>query len=269
MGQTSVIEATLRRDRLAVAAGLVLVALAAWAWTLAGVGMTMTPSGGGMAMTRAIGAAAMTPAPWSPAHAGLVFLMWWVMMAAMMLPSAAPLVLLAAALHRRKGRDGRPALAAGVLAAGYLAVWGGFSLAATLAQWGLEDAGLLAPGTMAAAAPMLAGGLLLAAGLYQLTPLKRACLRRCRSPVAFLVAHWRPGAAGAFRLGLAHGAYCLGCCWFLMALLFVGGVMNPLWIGALALYVLAEKLAPRGHLLSRASGLLLAGWGVATLARIV
>jgi predicted metal-binding membrane protein len=155
------------------------------------------------------------------------------------------------------------------VAAGYLAVWGAFSLAATLAQGGLEAAGLLAPGTMAAAAPMLAGGLLPAAGLYQLTPLKRACLRRCRSPVAFLAAHWRPGAAGAFRLGLAHGAYCVGCCWFLMALLFVGGVMNPLWIGAIALYVLAEKLAPRGRLLSRASGLLLAGWGVATLARIV
>jgi predicted metal-binding membrane protein len=191
MAQTSVIEATLRRDRLVVAAGLVLVALAAWAWTLAGVGMTMTPSGGGMAMTRAIGAAAMAPAPWSPSHAALVLFMWWVMMAAMMLPSAAPLVLLAAALYRRKGRDGRPDLAAGVLTAGYLAVWGAFSLAATLAQWGLKAAGLLAPGTMAAAAPTLTGGILLAAGLYQLTPLKQACLRRCRSPVAFLAAHWR------------------------------------------------------------------------------
>jgi predicted metal-binding membrane protein len=250
MGQTSVIEATLRRDRLVVAAGLGLVALAAWVWALAGMGMPMTP------------------APWSPSHAALIFLMWWVMMAAMMLPSAAPLVLLAAALHRRKGCDGRPDLTAGVLTAGYLAVWGIFSLAAALAQWGLELGGLLAPGTMAAAAPALAGGLLLAAGLYQLTPLKQACLRRCRSPVEFLTRRWRPGLAGAFRLGLAHGAYCVGCCWFLMALLFVGGVMNPFWIGALALYVLVEKLAPRGRLLSRASGLLLAGWGVATLARI-
>lgn len=258
MGQTSVIEATLRRDRLVVAAGLGVVALAAWVWTLAGVGMSMTADGG----------MAMTPAPWSPSHAALIFLMWWVMMAAMMLPSAAPLVLLAAALHRRKGRDGRPALAAAVLTAGYLAVWGMFSLAATLAQWGLEDTGLLAPETVATVTPTLAGGLLLAAGLYQLTPLKQACLRHCRSPVEFLTRHWRPGRAGAFRLGLAHGAYCVGCCWFLMALLFVGGVMNPLWIGAIALYVLAEKLAPRGHRLSRASGLLLAGWGVAMLALV-
>jgi predicted metal-binding membrane protein len=258
MGQTSAIEATLRHDRLVVAAGLGLVALAAWAWTLAGMDMPMTPDGG----------MAMAPAPWSPSHAALVFLMWWVMMVAMMLPSAAPLVLLAAALHRRKGHDGRPEPTAGVLTAGYLAVWGVFSLAAALAQWGLELSGLLAPGTMAAAAPALAGGLLLMAGLYQLTPLKQACLRRCRSPVEFLTRHWRPGLAGAFRLGLAHGAYCVGCCWFLMALLFIGGVMNPFWIGALALYVLVEKLAPRGHLLSRASGLLLAGWGIATLVRI-
>jgi predicted metal-binding membrane protein len=264
MGQTSAVEAVLRRDRLVVAAGLGLVAIAAWAWTLAGVGMPMSADGDDMAM----GTMATTPAPWSPSHAALIFLMWWVMMAAMMLPSAAPLVLLAAALHRRKGRHGRPALAAAVLTAGYLAVWGGFSLAATLAQWGLEHAGLLAPETMAGVTPALAGALLLAAGLYQLTPLKQACLRHCRSPVEFLTRHWRPGHAGAFRLGLAHGAYCVGCCWFLMALLFVGGVMNPLWIGAIALYVLAEKLAPRGRLLTRAGGLLLAGWGVATLARV-
>jgi predicted metal-binding membrane protein len=254
MRQTSVIEATLRHDRLVVAAGLLLVALGAWAWTLACVGMTIAPHGG-------MGAEALG------AHAGMVFLMWWVMMAAMMLPSAAPLVLLAAALHRRKGQDGRPALAAAVLTAGYLAIWGVFSLAAVLAQWNLEDAGMLAPKNMATAAPALAGGILLAAGLYQLTPLKQACLRRCRSPVAFLAAHWRPGLAGSFRLGFAHGTYCIGCCWFLMALLFVGGVMNPFWVGALALYVLAEKLAPRGHLLSRASGLLLAGWGIVTLAQ--
>ena len=157
---------------------------------------------------------------------------------------------------------------AGVLTAGYLAVWGAFSLAATLAQWGLEAAGgLTSPGAMVAG-PAVAGGILLAAGLYQLTPLKQACLRRCRSPVAFLTTHWRPGATGAFRMGLAHGAYCLGCCWFLMTLLFVGGVMNPFWIGAIALDVLAEKLAPHGPMLSRVSGLVLAGWGIVTLARI-
>jgi predicted metal-binding membrane protein len=260
VGQTSVIEAALRRDRLVVAAGLALVAVAAWGWTLAGFGIPM-PSGG---MAEAIGAAAISIAAWSPSHAALVFLMWWVMMAAMMLPSAAPLVLLAAALYRRKGRDGQPDLMAALLTAGYLAVWGGFSLAATLVQWGLELGRLASPATMAVA-PALAGSILLAAGLYQLTPLKQACLRRCRSPVAFLVAHWRPGPAGAFGMGLAHGAFCLGCCWFLMALLFVGGVMNPFWIGGIALYVLAEKLVPHGRLLSRASGLLLTGSGIVEL----
>ena len=259
------VEAALRRDRWVVVAGLALVTLAAWVWTLAGIGM---PMDSGMGMPDAIGSAATTTAAWSPAHAVMMFLMWWVMMVAMMVPSAAPLVLLATALHRRKGRDGRPDLMAGLLTTGYLTAWGAFSLAATLAQWGLELGGLMSPETMTAG-PVVAGGILLAAGLYQLTPLKQACLTRCRSPVAFLGAHWRPGPAGAFRMGLAHGAQCLGCCWFLMALLFVGGVMNPFWIGALALYVLAEKAGPRGHLLSRASGLLLAGAGIAMLAGAV
>ena len=149
MGQSSVIEAALRRDRLVVAAGLVIVAGAAWGWTLAGVGMPMD-HGGSMAMHETIGSVATTTAAWSPSHAALIFLMWWIMMTAMMVPSAAPLVLLAAALHRRKGRDGRPDLMASLLTAGYLAVWGAFSLVATLAQWGLGLAGLISPGTMAA-----------------------------------------------------------------------------------------------------------------------
>lgn len=266
MRPTSVIETVLRRDQLAVATGLSLAALMAWGWTLAGAGMPMG-SDDGMAMVEAIGSAAMTPSPWSPSHAAMILLMWWIMMVAMMLPSAAPLILLAVTLHRRKGRLGRPELTGGVLTAGYLLVWGAFSLAATMVQWGLEAGGLTSPATMAVG-PAAAGGILLAAGLYQLTPLKQACLSRCRSPVAFLSAHWRPGALGAFRLGLAHGAYCVGCCWFLMALLFVGGVMNPFWIGAIALYVLAEKLAPHGYLLRRASGLALAGWGFVTLLRL-
>ena len=135
------IEAALRRDRLVVVVGLVLVILGAWVWTLASMGLPMRP--GGMAMADALGAAAKTPTAWSPSHAALVFVMWWVMMAAMMLPSVTPLVLLATALHRCKGRDGRPALIAAMLAAGYLAVWGAFSLAASLAQWGLEASGLL------------------------------------------------------------------------------------------------------------------------------
>jgi predicted metal-binding membrane protein len=259
-------EAALRRDRLVVAAGLALVVPMAWVWTLAGVGVPMPSGGGGMAMTDAVAAAATNPGPGSPPRAALAFLMWWAMMAAMMLPSAAPLVLLATAVHRRKGRDGRPDLMAALLTAGYLAAWGAFSLAAAFVQRALEVGGLASPGAQAAAGPAVAAILLQAAGLYQLTPLKQACLRRCRSPRAFLAVHWQPAAAGAFRLGLAHGAYCVGCCWFLMALLFVGGAMDPFWIGAIALYLLAEKLAPRGDLLSRASGLLLAASGIVALA---
>ena len=270
MGQTSMIETALRRDRWVVVACLALVIISAWAWTLAGVGMPTSSGDGmdGMAMAEMMGSAVTTIATWSPSHAAMIFLMWWVMMAAMMLPSAAPLVLLATALHRRNGRDGLPELMASLLTAGYLTAWGAFSLGATLTQWGLEWTGLISPGAMATGSA-LAGGILLAAGLYQLTPLKRACLRHCRSPVGFITAHWRPGAAGAFRMGLVHGAFCLGCCWFLMGLLFVGGVMNPFWIGGIALYVLLEKLAPRGEHLSRASGLLLVVCGVLTLLRAI
>jgi predicted metal-binding membrane protein len=247
----------LRRDQSVVTVGLALVVIAAWAWTLGNTGTMGT-----------MGSMATTPTAWSASHAALMVLMWWVMMVAMMVPSAAPLVLLATALHRRKAEPGRPALMAGLMTVGYLAAWGAFSLAATLAQWGLEQSWMMSPHTMAAG-PAVAGAILVAAGVYQVTPLKRACLRHCRAPVGFITEHWQPGGLGAFRLGVAHGAYCVGCCWFLMGLLFVGGVMNPFWIGGIALYVLLEKFAPRGLLLSRATGLMLAVSGVLVLARIV
>lgn len=242
----AMIEAALRRDRLVAATGLAAVAALAWAWLLAAGRM------GGATMAE--------PMAWGLGHAAMIFVMWWVMMAAMMLPAAAPILLLQAAAQRRRqpGASPYPAVALGT--AGYLGVWGLFALVATLAQWAFERSGLLSPMSMSAGGA-LAGALLLAAGLYQLTPLKQACLRHCRAPLAFLTTHWRPGAAGAARLGVVHGAYCLGCCWLLMGLLFVGGVMSPLWIGALALYVLLEKLGPHGELLSRVAGLLLAATG--------
>jgi predicted metal-binding membrane protein len=262
-----VIEAVLWRDRVIVGAGLALVATSAWAWTLAGALMPMSHGAGTDAMTQAMSSMVMTPAPWSPAHATLVLCMWWVMMAAMMVPSAAPLILLVAAIHRRRHHD-QPYAVVGLLTAGYLTVWGAFSVAATLMQWGLERTGLLSPETMSVGT-VVAGSILLAAGLYQLTPLKQTCLSRCRSPINFLTAHWRPGLAGPFRMGLVHGAYCFGCCWFLMTLLFVGGVMNPFWIGALAFYVLLEKLAPGGPWLSRVSGVILSSAGVLALSRLL
>jgi len=185
-----------------------------------------------------------------------MFVMWAVMMAAMMTPSAAPMILLYAAITRKTRAEGRPVAHSGAFASGYLATWTAFSALATVLQWGLEQAALLSP-MMAGTSPYLGGVILIAAGTYQMTPLKHACLKHCRSPVHFLVGHWRKGAGGAFRMGLNHGFYCVGCCWVLMALLFVGGVMNLLWIAALAGFVLLEKIVPHGVLVGRVAGGLL------------
>jgi predicted metal-binding membrane protein len=169
----------------------------------------------------------------------------------------------------RKQRDkGAPYVPTGIFAAGYLLVWGAFSLVAVSTQWGLERSGLLSS-TMASTSVLLGATLLIAAGVYQLTPLKHACLRHCRSPFAFIVQHWRLGDLGALRMGIEHGAFCAGCCWFLMALLFYGGIMNLYWIIGLALYVLLEKTIPAGHWLGRLAGILLIGWGGALMLVVV
>ena len=144
-------------------------------------------------------------------------------------------------------------------------IWTAYSAVATLAQWGLHKAALLSP-AMAATSPVLSGGLLLAAGIFQWTPLKRACLKGCRSPLSFLMSEWRDGRVGAFVMGLQHGSYCLGCCWMLMALLFVAGVMNLLWVAAIALFVMAEKILVRGELLGHVTGAALVAAGVALMA---
>jgi predicted metal-binding membrane protein len=245
-----VIEALARRDRLVTLGGLLLVAGSAWVCLLVGVAK------GWVVVT--------TPMPWTLDHAATTFLKWWVTMMAVMLPSAAPMILLVAAVHRRR-QPGRPDAAVALVAAGYLAVWGVFSLAATGVQWCLERTGLLAPSTMRAV-PVLAGAILLGVGLYQLTPLKGACLRHCHAPLGFVSAHWRRGPSGALRLGLRHGAFCLGCCWPLVALLFVVGAADLFWLGALALYILAEKMLPHGRLISLLGGCALTGAGVVVLA---
>jgi predicted metal-binding membrane protein len=172
-----------------------------------------------------------------------MFLMWWLMMIAMMLPSAAPVALLHAGLTRQglaRTEPDAPAhrllAATSAFIAGYLVMWGAFSLVAAIAQWALERAGLLSA-MMMSTSGLLGAGLLLAAGVWQLTPLKAACLRHCRSPLSFLSGNWRPGIGGAFRMGAVHGTYCLGCCWFLMALMFYAGVMNLIWTIGLALFV--------------------------------
>ncbi len=196
---------------------------------------------------------------WSPSDLTLVFIMWAVMMVAMMLPSAMPMLL----IHRRLAgaAAARPGAQTALFALGYLLVWTAFGAVATIAQWALHSALLISPAIRTNAG--LSGALLIAAGVYQWTPLKQTCLAGCASPLQFLSRHWRAGKIGAVRMGLLHGAYCLGCCWLLMALLFVYGVMNIAWIGAITLYILVEKLMPRTTWLPRAAGALLIGWGVA------
>lgn len=202
----------------------------------------------------------MIPAVWNAAYAVLVFFMWWVMMAAMMLPSAAPMLLVHERLVRAKGAQARPVAATSLFAAGYLVSWGAFSLVATALQWSLQDAGLLSVG-MATLNVWLAAAILVAAGLWQLTPVKQVCLRHCQSPLGFMMHAWQPGLPGAFKMGVHHGSYCLGCCWFLMGLLFFGGVMNLYWIVGLAVFVLAEKLIPRRYRVSQLAGVGLVAWG--------
>ena len=168
--------------------------------------------------------------------------------------------------HQGRGDtiDAEPPLVTAHAAFGYLAVWGAFSLAAASLQLWLERQGAVSTMTMGVAGRWPAACVLIAAGLYQLTPLKRACLAECRSPAQFLSRHFRPGASGAFRLGLRHGAYCLGCCWLLMALLFVGGVMNLVWIALIAILVGIEKLSRPGRAVGIGAGLMLVAWGIAT-----
>jgi predicted metal-binding membrane protein len=258
-------KAVLRRDRAVVVAALVAVIASAWIWLLlgAGTGMTamdMAPGPGAPGL-----AGVMVPAAWTLGYAGLMFAMWWAMMAAMMLPSAAPILLLFARANRNEKAGGRLFIPTGIFAAGYLAAWGGFSALATGLQWELQRLGLLSP-MMATTSYWLGSAILLAAGVWQLTPIKGICLRHCRSPMHFFVLSWRPGRLGAFRMGLEHGSYCLGCCWFLMGLLFFGGIMNLFWIIGLAGFVLLEKTVPMGSWIGRIVGIGLAAWGALMLA---
>jgi predicted metal-binding membrane protein len=240
--KTSALEQVLRRDRTVTLIALLAASVLAWAYILSGAGMEMgSMSIPGMTMP-------MMP-NWTGSYFALMVAMWGMMMVAMMLPSAAPMILLFAAIERRR-RDRSPLPATILFSAAYMVVWIGFSIAATLLQWQLEVAALLSP-AMASANALFAAVVLIAAGIYQFTPLKQACLRGCRSPLEFISRFW---SSGAFLMGLRHGLYCVGCCWMLMLLLFVGGVMNLLWVALLAAFVLAEKIAPRAQWLSYGAG---------------
>ena len=229
------------RSRWVTIAGLVVLSVLAWLFLLREAG------GGAMADT------------WPP-----VALMWAMMMIAMMLPSAAPAILLYAAVHRRsEAQASRPPTTAYLI--GYLACWTGFAMLAAALQVALQRAALASPMTMALVGQRAMAALLIAAGFYQLSPFKNACLGQCRSPAQFLVAHYRPGVSGALQLGLLHGAYCVGCCWLLMALLFVGGVMTLAWVAGLAVLVALEKLTRHGEWIARIAGVAMIGGGLALL----
>jgi predicted metal-binding membrane protein len=251
-------EAIFKRDRLMAIVMLGAMAALAWGY-LVHEARAMVDTGvcccAGMKMS------GPDTNAWNTATLIPLFLMWTEMMVAMMIPSAAPMILTFAMVQRKRRELERPFVPTGIFLLGYLVVWTGFSALAALAQWVLHAEALLSP-MMVSTSPILGGGLLIVAGIFQWTPLKNACLTHCRSPLGFLMTDWREGRWGAFKMGLKHGAYCTGCCWILMALLFVAGVMNLWWIAIIAVLVLLEKVAPKGFWVGKIAGVFLAAWGV-------
>jgi predicted metal-binding membrane protein len=266
---TGLVERLARQEQMIVAIAVALIVGLAAIYTISGAGMRMSA----LQMTRMTGPLGVSGlagagSVWTPGYVVLIFLMWWIMMIAMMTPSAAPTLLLYTALKRVGPDADRARVLGGLFLAGYLLAWAGFSLLAMTAQWGVEAAGLSSGRTMALSSRVLAAAVLILAGAWQFSGFKDACLTHCRSPGEFLSARIRPGATGALRLGAAHGLYCLGCCWALMALLFVGGIMNLYWIVGLALFVLGEKTLPNRRLLSRVVGAALVLGGVGMLVAV-
>lgn len=241
----------IKRERIVVLAAITTLIVLAWAYTVRVALQTATMSDA-MALPNIM--------PWSAADFGYMLAMWTVMMVAMMLPSATPMMLLFTRVRAKREASGRQHAPTVAFLSGYLLAWVGGSLFATLVNWGLHSGGVLSS-IMGQVAPVTGGILLAAAGIFQWTSLKHVCLDHCRSPLAFLTQNWRDGILGATMMGLHHGAYCLGCCWLLMALLFVLGVMNLPWVAVLTVVVLAEKLLPQGKILSRSLGVLLVIWG--------
>jgi predicted metal-binding membrane protein len=244
-------EAALRRDRLIVLLGLCAVTVLSWVYTVYLV-WGMKGMEAAMAMPEL--------QPWAVADLILLFIMWAVMMVAMMVPSAFPLVLIFAGINRRRRVQQDPLVPTGVFLLGYLLAWTVYSVLATSVQWGLHTAALLSP-MMVSTSPVLGAAILVGAGIFQWTPLKYTCMVRCRSPRAFILTEWREGAWGSLVMGFKSGIYCVVCCWLLMSILFVTGVMNLLWMAVITVFVLLEKVIPRGEWFGRAAGLLLMGWG--------
>jgi predicted metal-binding membrane protein len=253
------LDTVLRRERLIIGGCLAAVVVLSWLYLVHTKTAMPDMDMPGMVM--------VDLQRWGPITVLLLFVMWSVMMVAMMVPSAAPMILAFVTVNQRRQAANRPFVPVAIFLLGYLAVWTAFSALATLAEWGLHQAAMLST-AMTATSTALNGGLLIAAGIFQWTPMKRACLKGCRSPLSFLMSEWRDGAGGAFVMGLRHGAYCVGCCWFLMALLFVAGVMNLLWVAVIALFVMAEKISPKGELLARIAGIALVIAGAALITHL-
>lgn len=263
----------LNRDRAIIVGGLAVLTAVSWFYladqAAEGQGMSAFPGMAGSGSAMAAAAAMPGVMPWGPAEWASMLVMWSVMMVGMMLPGASPMVVMFATVNRRKRERGQPYVATGVFLSGYVIVWAAFSVGATAGNWALHTNALLSGMMGETTSSLIGGSLLLAAGLFQWTPMKNACLRQCRTPMGFLLSEWRDGASGALAMGLRHGIYCLGCCWLLMALLFVLGVMNLVWIAGLALFVLVEKVVPGGAWIGRAAGIGFAAWGVALLLGVI
>lgn len=267
MRDAALLERLLRRDTRIVSTALAVISGLAW-WYVIRLARDMDMGGMDMSGWRMASTGfgmVMAPAhvPWSRGEFVLMFAMWAVMMVGMMTPSAAPLVLLYGRVGRRAAAEGTPMAATGWFAGGYLAAWTLFALVATIAQWALDRAALLSA-MMAAVSRPFGGAVLVLAGLYQWSRLKDVCLAHCQTPIHFLQRHggFRRDVRGSFALGAHHGVYCVGCCWSLMALLFVGGVMSLTWIAGLSILVLLEKILPAGRVLARTAGAILVAGGV-------
>jgi len=243
----------LDRGRLVVGASLVGMAALGWAYLLHHAAASHA------SMHDA--AASLLP-HWNVEVYGLAASMWTAMMIAMMVPAATPMVLAFAQVQRQRRARRHRVVPVMLFVAGYLAVWTVFSLAAAAGQWGLHEMGLLSS-AVGRVEPLLGGSLLIAAGAFQWSSIKDACLTKCRTPLTFLATEWREGKRGAFVMGLRHGIFCAGCCWALMLLMFAGGVMNLLWMAGLTAYMLAEKLVPRARTFARSAGTVLIAAGAA------
>jgi predicted metal-binding membrane protein len=247
------------RTRLIILAMMATITLLSWAYL---VDMALNMKN----MMAAAKMPMMAPQAWSLSYFFSMLLMWVIMMVGMMVPTAIPMTLIYAAIGRKAALDGTTIAPTTIFITGYLVIWSLFSIGATLAQWGLDRSGLLSS-MMATNSLVLGGILFIAAGLYQLSPFKNACLNHCRSPIDFISQNWKSGPGGAFKMGIIHGAYCLGCCWILMCLLFFGGVMSLVWIGGLTLFVLFEKVLPFGAKGGRLAGIAITLIGLVFLAR--